>query len=55
MKLDGDKIVIERRDELDVLTTMIECYLKHGGRMPEGTEEDLLKLKRQLDALWYAW
>lgn len=55
MKLDGNKIVIEHRDELDVLETMIECYFQHGGRIPEREKEDLKQLKRDLSALWYCW
>ncbi len=52
---EGGMIEIEQRDELDTMIAMIECYLKNGDRIPEGTKEDLLQLKRQLDSLWYAW
>ena len=54
-KLEGDRIVIEHRDELDVLDAMIECYFKHGRRIPEREKEDLQKLKNDLTALWYSW
>lgn len=54
MKLDGDKIVIESRYEIDDIQAMIDCYLKNG--KPERvSKEELKKLREQLDALYMCW
>lgn len=54
MKLDGDKIVIESRYEIDDIQAMIECFLKHG--KPERvSEEELKKLRDALDGLYMCW
>jgi len=54
MKLQGDKIVIESRYEIDDLIKMIECYQAH--EKPDRiTPEELDKLKNQLDSLYMCW
>lgn len=54
MKLDGDKIVIESRYEIDDFQAMIDCYLKNG--KPERvSKEELKKLRDKLDALYMCW
>lgn len=54
MKLDGDKIVIESRYEIDDIQTMIDCYLING--KPERvSKEELTALRKKLDALYMCW
>jgi len=54
MKLDGDKIVIESRYEIDDIIKMIECYQQH--ETPDRlTQRELDTLKNQLDALYMCW
>lgn len=54
MKLDGDKVVIESRYEIDDLVKMIELY-EAKGKYVSVTQEELDDLKSQLDALFMAW
>ena len=54
MKLEGDKIVIESRYEINDIQSMIECYLEYG--KPERmTKEDLTELQKKLDTLYMSW
>lgn len=54
MRLDGDKIVIESRYEIDEIQEMIDCYLKNG--KPERlSKEELTAIKKNLDALYMCW
>lgn len=54
MKLNGDKIVIESRYEIDDIQAMIDCFLKNG--KPERvSKEDLITIKNNLDALYMCW
>ncbi|MCD8373160.1 MAG: hypothetical protein LUD27_07665 [Clostridia bacterium] len=55
MRVVDGTIEIERRDELDTMIAMIECYLAHAGEIPDDTKEDLQQLRQQLDVLWLAW
>lgn len=54
MKLDGDKIVIESRYEIDDIQAMIDCYLKNG-KPKRVSKEELTTLREQLDALYMCW
>lgn len=54
MRLDGDKIVIESRYEIDDIQKMIECFLKH--EKPQRlTEKELKDLRNNLDGLFMYW
>lgn len=54
MKLDGDKIVIESRYEINDIQAMIDCYLKHS--KPEWlSKEELERLWDKLDVLYMCW
>lgn len=54
MKLDGDKIMIESRYEIDDIQAMIDCYLKNC--KPERvSKEELKTLRERLDALYMCW
>lgn len=54
MVLNGDKIVIESRYEIDDIQEMIDCFLKNGN--PKRlTREELLSLRDKLDALYMCW
>lgn len=54
MRLDGDKIVIESRYEIDDIQKMIDCFLKH--EKPEHlTEEELKNLHDSLEGLFMSW
>ena len=54
MKLDGDKIVIESRYEINDIQAMIDCYLKHS--KPEWlSKEELERLRDKLDVLYMCW
>lgn len=55
MKLQGDKIVIESRYEIDDLIKMIEVYQKSNEKKYSLTDESLNRLKDQLDALYISW
>ena len=54
MKLDGDKIVIESRYEINDIQAMIDCYLKHG-EPKWWSKEELEKLRDKLDVLYMCW
>lgn len=60
MKLEGDKIVLEYRSDIDRVQRMIDVYrnapevsLKE--EIDEGFAKELDRLYDALDALWYAW
>ena len=54
MKLEGDRIVIESRYEIDDIIDMIDTYQKH--KEPKWlNREELELLKKQLDALYMCW
>ena len=54
MKLEGDRIVIESRYEIDDIIDMIDTYQKH--KEPKRlNREELELLKEQLDALYMCW
>lgn len=55
MKLTGDKIVIESRYEIDDIIKMIEVYQKSGERKNHVTDDELNRLKDQLDVLYMSW
>lgn len=55
MKLDGDKLVIESRYEIDDIMDMIDMYLKSGKEPARLSREELEHLKGQLDALYMCW
>lgn len=55
MKLNGDKIVIESRYEIDDIIKMIEVYQKSGERKMHVTDEELNRIKDQLDVLYMTW
>lgn len=55
MKLQGDKIVIESRYEIDDIIKMIEVYQKSGERKMYVTDEELNRIKDQLDVLYMTW
>lgn len=54
MKLDGDRIVIESRYEINDLIRMIELYEKQG-KFDCVTQKELTELKDRLDALFMSW
>ena len=55
MKLNGDKIVIESRYEIDDIIKMIEVYQKSREKRNSLTDEELNRLKDQLDVLYMTW
>ena len=55
MKLDGTKIIIESRREIDLLQDMIDLYTKNNKDISESAKRELLKLKGQLEGLWFCW
>lgn len=55
MKLNGDKIVIESRYEIDDIIKMIELYQKSGERKSYVTNDELEQIKKQLDTLYMTW
>jgi hypothetical protein len=55
MKLQGDTIVIESRYEIDDLIRMVEVYQKSGEKRNSLTDEELNRLKDQLDVLYMSW
>lgn len=55
MKLNGDKIVIESRYEIDDIIKMIEVYQKSNEKRNSLTDEELNRIKEQLDVLYMTW
>lgn len=55
MKLERDKIVIESRYEIDDIIKMIEVYQHSGEDRASVTDEELERLKGQLDVLYMTW
>lgn len=55
MKLDGDKIVIESRYEIDDIMDMIDTYLASNKEPARLSRDELEHLKGQLDALYMCW
>lgn len=55
MKLDGTEIIIESRREIDLLDDMIDLYIKRNKGISESRKQELLRLKSQLEGLWYSW
>lgn len=55
MKLQGDTIVIESRYEIDDIIKMIDVYQKSGEKKNSLTDEELNRLKGQLDVLYMSW
>ena len=55
MTLQGDKIVIESRYEIDDIIKMIEVYQKSCEKRNSLTDEELNRLKDQLDVLYMSW
>lgn len=54
MTLNGTKIRIDYRSEIDLTQEMITCYLKHSD-VSESTRAMLERLREQLDGLWMSW
>lgn len=54
MRLEGDKIVIESRYEIDEIINMIELY-KEKGDPRRLTKEELTDLQKKLDGLYMTW
>lgn len=55
MKLNGDKIVIESRYEIDDIIKMIEVYQKSNEKRNSLTDDELNRIKEQLDVLYMTW
>lgn len=55
MTLQGDKIVIESRYEIDDIIKMIEVYQKSSEKRNSLTDEELNRIKDQLDVLYMTW
>lgn len=55
MKVQGDKIVIESRSEIDDIIKMIEVYQRSGEKPNCLSEDELNRLKDQLDTLYMCW
>lgn len=55
MKLNGDKILIESRYEIDDIIKMVEVYQKSNEKRNSLTDEELNRLKDQLDVLYMSW
>lgn len=56
MTLDGTKIKIDYRSEIDLMQEMIECYLKYkNADVNESTQAMLKKLHNRLDGLYMSW
>ncbi|MEG2836430.1 hypothetical protein [Anaerorhabdus sp.] len=54
MKLVGDSVKLETKEDIDMLQTMIESYQK-SIKLENAKEEMLNELNTQLDKLWYCW
>ena len=53
MKTEGDKIVIESREEIDELQNALESFLKEN---PEAKERETVeRLNSILESMWYSW
>lgn len=55
MKLESTTIVIESRREIDLLQDMIDMYIKNNKDISESAKNEFLKLKGQLEGLWFCW
>lgn len=55
MKLDGDKILIESRYEIDDIIKMIELYQRSSEHKKYVTNDELEQIKKQLDMLYMTW
>lgn len=55
MKLEGDTIVIESRYEIDDIIKMVEVYQKSGEKRNSLTDDELNRIKEQLDVLYMTW
>lgn len=55
MKLERDKIVIESRYEIDDIIKMIEMYQRSNERPAYVSNEELERVKNQLDVLYMTW
>lgn len=54
MKLDGDRIIIESRTEINKLIAMVDMYVESGECDEDGMEE-LARLSKQLRVLYMEW
>lgn len=55
MKVVDCSIEIESRSEINVIQDMIDVYLEHNQKLYEEDKEKLLKIKNQLESMWYSW
>lgn len=55
MRLNEDTIVIESRSEIDDIIRMIEVYQQSGEHPESLTQDELNRLKKQLDVLYMCW
>ena len=54
MKVVDCSIEMESRKDIDVLQNMIDLYLENT-KLYEEEKEAFLKLKNQLETMWYEW